>query len=335
VDTGFAAQVACFLAIRLTMILVCFAQGCSTMASELDVTDFSSILPWYESARRPGKGKAHERVLQILPLLGESERLGAWLPKASRTVRAVLSKQPAAEAFARANERRRSHVGRSDLDVGLLEDVRDVRGKMAHEAKYRGWHLVYAMMFGRFWDAPQLVELADRLASHTENDAERLALARARQWAVDFSPLARVVAQLDATRPKPSYEFGEISATVRSNVQDEMKLAFETVRVPEIRWTKVQVEVKGQLVWTWVGEVLWPEGTRHGASRFSVSAAGADQCQACGHAIRDSGNWCPLLLDGPGGPASLWVGRDCARHLFGCRVGGEGSFLRGLGHASS
>lgn len=203
----------------------------------------------------------------------------------------------------------------------------DVRGEMAHEAKLRGWKLVFAMMFGHFWDAPQLVTLADALVPYVRCDSERLALETARRWAVDFSPLARLVAELDATRPKPNYEFKEISSAVRANVQDEMGLLFETVRVPEIRWSKVQIEVKGQLVWTWVGEVLWPAGTRHGASKFSVSAAGANQCQACGHAIRDNGNWCPLVLDGPGGPASLWVGRDCARHLFGCRVGGEGRFL--------
>jgi hypothetical protein len=290
------------------------------------VTDFSSILPWYESTRRPGEGKALERVRQILPAIAEAELVGAWPPKLSRTARAVLSKQPVAEAFARANERDRTYVGTRASDVGLLEDVNDVRGAMSHEAKLRGWKLVFAMMFGRFWEAPQLVTLAEALVPHVRNAAERVALERARQWAIDFTPLAHLVTQLDATRPKPNYEFGEISAAVRANVQDAMGLLFETVRVPEIRWSKVQIEVKGQLVWTWVGQVLWPEGTRHGASKFSVSAAGADQCQACGHAIRDNGNWCPLVLDGPGGPASLWVGRDCARHLFGCRVGGEGSF---------
>lgn len=296
-----------------------------------EATDLSAILPWYASSRRPGTGKALERVQQILPEVAEAERAGGWLPKLSRRARAILSKQPVAEAFeafARANERRRGDVGHRAADAGLLEDVRDVRGDRAHEAKLRGGPLVRAMMFGAFGDAPELVELADSLAPHARNDAERAALARARQWAVDFTPLARLVAQLDSTRLRPNYVFGEISATVLSNVQDTMGLRFETVRVPEIRWSKVQVEVKGQLVWTWVGEILWPEGTRHGLSRFKGSAGGAAQCQACGHWIRDASNWCPLVLDGPGGPASLWVGRDCARHLFGCRVRGEGTFSK-------
>jgi len=290
-------------------------------------TDFSAILPWYESPRRPGTGKALERARQILPEIAQAERAEAWPPGLSRTARAVLSRQPAAEAFARANERPRSSVGYRASDVGLLEDVSDVRGELRHEAKLRGWRLVHAMMFGRFWDAPELVDLADRLAPHAQGDAERAALARARQWAIDFTPLARLVAQLDATRPRPHYEFGEISAAVRANVGDTMGLAFSTVRVPEIEWRKVEIEVEGQIAWTWVGEILWPDGCRHGASKFSVSAAGASQCQACGHAIR-SDNWVPLVLDGPAGPASLWVGRDCARHLFGCRVSGEGAFPR-------
>jgi hypothetical protein len=292
-------------------------------------TDLSAILPWYDSRRRPDRvpNKALERVQQILPAIAESERAGAWLPKLSRAARAVLSKQPVAAAFAKANERPdNGRIRNRASDVGLLEDVCDARGERWFESKLRGWRLLHAMQFGSFDLAPELVQLADALAPHTRDDAERAALARARQWAVDFTPVARLFAELDATRPKPAYEFGEISAAVRANVQDAMALRFETVRVPEIRWTKVQVERKGQLVWVWYGEVLWPEGCRHGASKFSVSAAGHNQCQACGHAIQNGYNWCPLLLDGPGGPASLWVGRDCARHLFGCKVGGEGMF---------
>jgi len=293
-----------------------------------EATDLAAILPWYASSRRPGTGKALERVRQILPEIAEAERSGGWLPKLSRRAMAILSKQPVAEAFARANERQHGYGGHRAADAGLLEDVRDVRGDRAHEAKLHGGPLVRAMMYGLFGDAPELVELADRLEPHTRNDAERAALARARQWAVDFTPLARLVADLDSTRHRPNYVFGEISATVLSNVQDMMGLRFETVRVPEIKWSKVQVEVKSEIVWAWTGEILWPEGTRHGQSRFMGSAGRAAQCQACGHWIHDASNWCPLVLDGTGGPASLWVGRDCARHLFGCRVSGKGTFSK-------
>jgi hypothetical protein len=52
------------------------------------------------------------------------------------------------------------------------------------------------------------------------------------------------------------------------------------------------------------------------------SAAGNEQCQACGHAIK-SGRFVPLVLDGKNGLCSLWVGRDCAERFFGCKVTGE------------
>ncbi len=288
----------------------------------VDLSPSAPILAWYA-------GKGLERARQILPALAQAQRDGFWPPKLSRTARAALTKQRVAEKFARANERAYNpDVKLRAGDSGLLEDIASIRGRLAHESKLRGWSLVHAMMFGRFDQAPDLVALADGLLPHVRGDAERAALATARRWAVDFTPLARLFAQLDATRPRPSYEFGEISSAVRANVQDAMKLSFETVRVPEIRWSKVQIQVKSLLVWGWVGTIRWPEGTRHGASKYGVSASGSDQCQACGHAIYDASNWCPLVLDGPGGPASLWVGRDCARHLFGCRVGGEGTFLR-------
>ena len=118
-----------------------------------EATDLSAILPWYASSRRPGTGKALERVRQILPEIAEAERAGGWPPKLSRRARAILSKQPVAEAFARANERRRGDVGHRAADAGLLEDVRDVRGDRAHEAKLRGWTLLHAMRFGAFDDA--------------------------------------------------------------------------------------------------------------------------------------------------------------------------------------
>lgn len=302
----------------------------SSPVVEPKATDLSAILPWYESPRYPGqgRGKAIERVREVLPRIAEAERAGYWPPGLSRAARAALRKQPAAEAFARANER--SFDGyRADRaeGEGLLADVYYPRGAW-HSAELRGDRLVRAMQFGNFDEAPALVVLADRLAPHVRGDAERAALVRARQWAVDFAPVAELVARLDATRPRPSYAFGEISQVVLQNVQGVMGVRFETVRFPEVKWELVQYNhpKTGRIAWTWVGVILWPPGTRHGTSRFGVSASGAQQCQACGHAIRDGGNWCPLVLDGPGGPASLWVGRDCARHLFGCRVTGDGSY---------
>src|SRR3982750_1284579 len=76
-----------------------------------EATDLAAILPWYASPRRPGTGKALERVRQILPEIAEAECSGGWLPKLSRRGGAILSKQPVAEAFARANERQHGYGG--------------------------------------------------------------------------------------------------------------------------------------------------------------------------------------------------------------------------------
>lgn len=69
----------------------------------------------------------------------------------------------------------------------------------------------------------------------------------------------------------------------------------------------------------------WPEGTQHNKSRFFQSNNHM-QCQACGHAIQKPFNWVPILAYGHSEkptPCSLWVGRDCAGKLFGCKVEGD------------
>jgi hypothetical protein len=39
-------------------------------------------------------------------------------------------------------------------------------------------------------------------------------------------------------------------------------------------------------------------------------------------------NWVPLVAQMAAGPASLWVGRDCAKKLFGADASGEATYLR-------
>jgi hypothetical protein len=69
--------------------------------------------------------------------------------------------------------------------------------------------------------------------------------------------------------------------------------------------------------------VDWPDGTLHNKSHFNYSANN-QQCQACGHAIQNPFNWVPILaFNTTKVPHSLWVGRDCASKLFGCKVEGD------------
>lgn len=284
------------------------------------MSNFSPVLAWYT-----GKALAAMRD-DILPTLELAEREESWPPGASRKVRAALSRQSVAQRFARANERKEH----ADGDEGRLDDVMEIRGGGGwFQSKVRGWHAVFAMEFGQFAHAPSVLSLCAALAPLCACDAERAALATARQWATDFAPIAELVARLDATRPKPSYVFEEISRTVLDNVGRAMGIVFASVSVPEIKWHKEEkVDEKGHRTISWWPEILWPAGTRHDRSKF---AGDPGHCHACGHRIRKADNWTPLVADSaiPGeSPMSLWVGRDCARHLFGCRVTGDADFRR-------
>ncbi len=179
------------------------------------------------------------------------------------------------------------------------------------------------MEFGHFSAAPACLQTARDLREFAV--ATQISLLEVvADWADAFSPVADAVELLDRARPAPVYEFAEISPTVAGNVGRAIGVDFSTIRMPEIRWTWIEIEIKGELCRVRHGEILWPSGTRHGASRFS----GGSQCEACGHGIRDRCNWVPLVANAShpqhgDGPVSLWVGRDCARKLFGCVVTGD------------
>lgn len=271
----------------------------------------NDITKWYT-----GKSLATVKEF-VLPTLAQAMVDGYWQPGTSRKVRAALNKQAVAARFAHANERSHAH----NSSVGRLCDVQDNRDR-TWESKARGWEFVHAMMFGIVSRAPALVELGAVLEPHCANDAERAALATARQWASDFAPVARVMDRLDAIRPKPVLVMGSLSRLVLDNVGRAMGVDLATVAAPPIEWVWREVVRDGKTIRVPVGHILWPEGTRHGVSRF---ASGGHQCEACGHGIRTN-NWCPLVAQTPDGPVSLWVGRDCARKLFAVEIKGEATF---------
>jgi hypothetical protein len=283
------------------------------------MTDFSPILRWYT-----GKALTVARDY-VLPTLAEAETLGYWPKGASRKVAAALNKCNVAHKFARANERR----DHGDGDAGRLNDVFDVRGGSYYKAKLSATNLIHAMMFGSTGHAPDCLVLADKLTPFCVNDTERTALATAREWAAAFAPVAELMERLDATRPKPVYVFKTLSPTVLTNVNAAMGLNLTTVREPETIWVKVERLAKdGTKFWTWAPKIIWPEGTVHNTSKFAYGTANNNTCHACGHAIKNAFNWVALLADNNGEPRSLWVGKDCARNLFGCKVDGEAEFTR-------
>jgi hypothetical protein len=177
------------------------------------------------------------------------------------------------------------------------------------------------MRFGIVSLSPHNLELAARLRPHAGPE-QLVALEEAARWAADFAPLARLVELLDSRRPRPEIVFKTLSPAVLENVGKVIGMDLSTVRAPKIEYTWVDwVDPDGVRHGICQGKILWPEGTRHGVSRWSDGS----QCHACGHTIRNPTNWFPIVADATGGeaPASLWVGRDCARKLFGCEVTGD------------
>lgn len=284
------------------------------------MTNTTQILKWYT-----GKALATVRDY-VIPTLEQAERDGFWPKGASRKVTAALRKASVAERFARANDR--GFNDRTPDPEGLLSDIQNIRGARSYDATLKGWDLNHAMMFGSFVHAPKLLGLAVALKPYARTEAERAALQTARDWAADFAPVGALVKMLDARRPKPVIVCGTLSPTVAGNVGRAMGVDLATIEVPEMitRWE--ERTIKGQQVEVAVVEIIWPEGTRHGVSRFSYGTAHNDQCHACGHAIRNAYNWVPLVARTAKGPVSLWVGKDCAKKLFGCTVEGEAEYAR-------
>jgi hypothetical protein len=284
---------------------------------------YSEIEKWYS-------GKALT-VIQtyVLPTLRQAEVDGEWKKGDSRKIRAALNKQTVAIRFARKNGR--DHNDRGADNSGLLDDVQSTRGILAHESKLRGWRLTFYMAYGQFENARAAQVLAGQLAQYCVNDAERAALATAAGWADDFVAVADLVVLLDSRRPKPVIVCKSLSRLQLDNVGRAMAVDLNNVKpcpmvIVYVTMTNPKTGTTYQIAQP---EMHWPEGTRHGTSKFSGgSKAGNQQCESCGHAIKNPFNWVPLLGETPTGPISIWVGRDCAHSLFECEVSGEADYGR-------
>jgi hypothetical protein len=250
----------------------------------------------------------------VLPTLAQAESDGYWPKGASRKVKAALNKQTVAIKYARENRA---------LIVGISED------RTRSYPEVSGWGIVHAMEFGQFQKAGSVVALIDQLVPYAQDHAEKQALATTREWGVGFAEIARLVVLLDSTRPRPVVVMGSLSPTVVANLNKAMGIDMRTISSPPIKWTWQIID--GQRVA--VGHIIWPEGTRHGQSRFAAGTEHNSQCHACGHAIKDGFNWVPIVATTSGKPVSLWVGRDCARKLFSCEVTGDAVYPQRTGEA--
>lgn len=180
------------------------------------------------------------------------------------------------------------------------------------------------LLYGSFERAPQMLQaLRTTLRTTVLSSVEKLYALDALRWSEAFSPVAELIALLDARRPQAVIVMKTLSPTIATTISTHIGLDVTTIQSPPMHGEWVEFVYKGTKCSVYEIIVDWPDGTLHNKSRFNYSANN-QQCQACGHAIQNPFNWVPILAFNTAKvPHSLWVGRDCASKLFGCEVEGD------------
>jgi hypothetical protein len=274
---------------------------------------FESILEWFS-------GKSLYAIVNFtIPALIECEELGYWKKGVARAVRATLNKQNEAAKWARGVEK--------VLDAGsYTHPLHDALSDMRYGSYGRANHLLTpAAKTKRLGKNRAGFSIITRRGAENVNETID-------RWAAAFAPVSELLVMLDERRPKPVIVLKTLSPTVAANVSKYIGIDLRTIQAPPMRGIWVDMlDKKGKSIRVWQVEIVWPEGTRHNQSKF-LHSHDNQLCQACGHAIRNGFNWVPLLAYGCDeplshcaslAPFSLWVGRDCARKLFGCEIEGD------------
>lgn len=268
------------------------------------MTNTKQIRKWFS-------GASLNNLDGALYLLQESEKQGSWVKGASRRVVAALGNANLAQKVGREvrhcfhyNENRDLNDAHHTIEMGLCYGGKYLEGVGAACAKLNTTSLDFGQR--------NIVDQAERMAA-------------------DFAPVIALVKLLDRSRPARKVIFATLSPTVVKTFSDLglSNINLASIREPEIKWEWVEgVNADGRTIRYMVGTILWPEGTKHHCSKFSAgSKTGNRQCQACGHAIKNPYNWVPVLVDDIAGtPYSLWIGRDCAKNLFGATVEGDAQY---------
>jgi hypothetical protein len=281
---------------------------------------FEAILEWFS-------GKARDTIVNFtIPAIVESEEQGFWKKGVARTVRASLNKQNVAKSVSKAMD---AQLGEHDPYSG--------NGRTRLRYDHPLYNGAADMLYGSFERAARHLTAEAKAKRDAQGEfmlslkpGSTVANATIERWAQAFAPVAELLARLDATRPKPVYVMKTLSPTVAENITAHIGIDVSTIRIPDMHGEYIEIEFKGEKCRVYQIVVDWPEDTLHHRSRFMYSAKSNSLCEACGHAIKDPYNWCPLLAYGTDGktPYSLWVGRDCASKLFGCKVEGDAIYKR-------
>lgn len=259
----------------------------------------NSALEWFT-------GKARMNASEAFDLLADSEAASEWIPGASRRVAAALTKSNVALKLER----------RYRAELEALGDYQTPRDE-------RGFAVSFLLQFSD-WKHGRNINF-DAIKARTRDASLTDVIEAARTFTNNFTPLVDLIATLDATRPTPIITSIGASPTITQLLRSlGLLVNIETIRMPRIEWITVEhVDKDGKKFLAKVGCLNWPKNTIHGASRYAGTEQ-HEQCQACGHAIRNPYNWVPILIDGDKRiPHSLWVGKDCAKTLFGIDVKGD------------
>lgn len=266
-------------------------------------------------------GKALSNATEAMDMLAASEAQGAWVPKASRRVDACFSKANVIIGLARKHRKAIEQINETAVRYG--EGEASPHGLSQQQPReQRGWEAAFLMSSSQ-WRGRGTIFWA-YIMEKAPSDEVRAAIDKGRQFAIDFAPLAQLARVLDATRPLPVFTQLGVSPTLTATLKSiGLDGTMSSIRLCPIRWEKREIKnASGKVSYVLVGIPEWPAGTVHGASRYDNNGQHL-QCQACGHGIRQADNWVPLIIDNAAGvPHSLWVGRDCAKSLFGIKTTG-------------
>ena len=238
-------------------------------------------------------GKSLEKARVALANVAQSATQGYWTPGVSRSARAALSKSTVAKK--------------------VVKDVSIVGGfSVASNEGDAFFRVRQALEFG--YMVPETLKLAlAGLPLIQDRHPEIAAFFRA--YAAAFIPLGEEMERLDNARPIPVFTTMKASPTV-SRTLTSLNASDAHICPMDFSWEE-RVNKVGVTITVPICTLMWPAGTKHNTSRY-----GGCQCQACGHAIRNGDNWIPMVLTTSSGPKSLWVGRDCAKTLFGVNYKG-------------
>jgi hypothetical protein len=239
----------------------------------------------FEAVLRWFSGSSLVKAKEALELVDASVEQGSWIPGASRKAWAAMKPNVAKKTI--------------KVDSGYKASKADSA-------------IHFAIAYGSFGG----------VAGLTLQDATRELNDDALEFYIDFQPLVDAMRKLDATRPVPTFTTMNASPTVSAELKRQGAVQVE---VCPIRYEeRSKTDEKGNVTYFMVAILEWPEGTKHNTSRYAYGTATNNQCHACGHAIKRMFNWVPLVLTTEAGEKrSLWVGRDCAKTLFGVDMAGD------------